>query len=95
MPNEPQTRVPMNLGTQHEVFTLNKWLYSIAYILVKGGLIYIGYFITKDVLYEQCLLNPNVNNVVVSYFCILASACFVALGLPIEKLANISFAGGK
>ena len=54
MPNESQMRVPMNLGTQHEVFTLNKWLYFTAYIIVKGGLIYVGFssqniFCTKNV----------------------------------------------
>ncbi len=95
MPNPQTEKSPVDLGKKTEVFTVNKWFYFICFISIKLGILLIGVYITKVILYEQCLLNQNVNSVVVSYFCFLSSACFIALGLPIEKLANTSFAGGK
>jgi hypothetical protein len=90
----PKT-VSIKAGTEHELQQVPRWLYLVGFYLVKILMLGIGIYITIAILYKECLNSSTVNSIVVSYFCLLASACFLSLGLPIEKLGNISVSGGK
>ena len=45
------------------------------------------------ILYYYCLFNPNTNNIVTVYFCLLSLGCFLSIGIPIDKISNISLTG--
>ena len=83
--------VPQN--TEHAIYNFSKgwyWFFIVVKFVVYG---FIGIYISKCILYEECLHNDKCNPVVVTYFSILSLACFCACGVPIEKLSNVSVVG--
>lgn len=86
MADEP---VVIKLDTKHAGFQVNRWLYNS--ITILRFLINITVIVwTTQMFYRECLFNPNVNPIVVTYFSLISFSCILNLGIPIDKLANIS-----
>lgn len=79
----------VDLSTKHKSFDVPKWIYILIVIIFKGACLYFGYLIGKY-LCSNCLFCKDCNPIVTTYLSIISLSCFVNIGLPIDKLANVS-----
>lgn len=75
-------------STAHTVKTISKKKGLIIAFFAKLPFAVIAICISYH-LYTKCLIEPDVNPIVVIYFSLIGLACFIKLGFPIEKLANM------
>lgn len=79
----------VDLGTKHNVFDVPKWVYITVIFIFKLGCLAIGIFIGKY-LCDNCIHCNTCNPIVASYLSIVSLSCLINIGLPIDKLANVS-----
>jgi hypothetical protein len=77
----------VDLTTKHTVYFVSKTAYTIAETIKFVIHLALGVWLA-NIVYNQCLFNSECNNVAVTFFCILALACFANCGLPIEQLTS-------
>jgi hypothetical protein len=84
--------VTISLDSKHEGFEVKRWVYNLVSFFrwLLNVSIVVG---CSDMLYSKCLFNEKANPIVVSYFCLISLGCFLNVGIPIDKLANISLTG--
>ena len=88
--------VTVKLDSKHDGFVVKRWVYNlfsiIRWLLNVGIVLYIS-----RILYSECLFIDKdkvaPNPIVISYFCLISLGCFLNIGIPIDKLANISLTG--
>ncbi|MGA2774990.1 MAG: hypothetical protein ABSE81_02880 [Candidatus Omnitrophota bacterium] len=83
--NEVVREISKKKDAEHDI---SKKRYFIAEFIFKPIYLCIGIRIAY-LLYNECLFDNTCNPIVVTFFSILSLACFLALGLPIDKLVNI------
>ncbi len=86
---EQQTEVTISTNERHLLSSSQVFWFEFVratLFLAFGGWI-------MHVLYYYCLFNTNTNPIVTVYFCLLSLGCFISVGIPIDKLANISLTG--
>lgn len=84
--------VLVKLDSKHEGFEVKRWVYhlfSITRFLINITVL----IIISLMLYKECLFNEKTNSIVVTYFSLISLGCFLNIGIPIDKLANISLTG--
>jgi hypothetical protein len=84
--------VIIKIDSKHEGFEVKRWIYN--FVSVLRWLINVGVVLNLSfMLYKECLFNEKVNPIVVTYFCLISLGCFLNIGIPIDKLANVSLTG--
>lgn len=85
-------KIKITLDSQHEGIKVSHNVYQIFSIIKWLVHLSTGIYIS-NMLYKEVLFTEKSNPIVTTYFCLIALGCFLNVGLPIEKLANISLAG--
>ena len=76
---------------EYQISQLGYWLANIPRVLSFG----VGIYITKYIIYDQCLFNPNANIVATIFFSLLALFCFDACGMQISQFMNVVVKNAK
>jgi hypothetical protein len=81
--------VLIKIDSKHVGFNANRKAYN-AYIIIKylvnfGIVIYIS-----NLLYNNVLFAKEANPIVTTYLCLIALGCFLNIGVPIDKISNVS-----
>jgi hypothetical protein len=88
MDNTNEISHPVNITTQHQQFVVSKKRYLTFALLRFVVHAVVGIWIAS-ILYRECLHCTDCNIVVLIFLSIISLGCFVNMGLPIEKLANV------
>ena len=78
----------INLGGKHDIFILKKWMY-VVFVFVRASLYLSVFCFISCKIYKEALHCTDCNNIVISFYCIIALACLVNIGVKFDNLNNI------